>query len=284
MTQTLHLPDVTLCVVSTREPELGALSLQRSMKGVRYASVIMVSPPDFTVTLKDVSKIVIARFASIREYSAFLLEDLSECIKSSHVLLVQWDGFVVNPTVWQADFLQYDYIGAVWPQFDDGMNVGNGGFSLRSRRLLRALQGPDIELSHPEDVCICRINRRRLESKYGIRFAPEDVARQFSFEREKPSRTTFGFHGLFAFPQIMPDDELLEFVQKMPPAILGGRDTLDLCKALLLAPSPLRLNVIDVICSRLPLAHALSPAWMGIRAKAAMQYKSSKRAQNTIAR
>ena len=31
-----------------------------------------------------------------------------------------------------------DYIGAPWPHFRDGHNVGNGGFSLRSRRLLEA--------------------------------------------------------------------------------------------------------------------------------------------------
>jgi hypothetical protein len=50
---------------------------------------------------------------------------------------------------------------------------GNGGFSLRSRRLLQALQDPRIALSVVEDETICRTFRPLLERDYGIRFAGE---------------------------------------------------------------------------------------------------------------
>ena len=57
------------------------------------------------------------------------------------MLLIQWDGYVVNPEAWDPAFLGCDYLGAKWYWHDDGMRVGNGGFSLRSRRLLDALAG-----------------------------------------------------------------------------------------------------------------------------------------------
>jgi hypothetical protein len=84
------------------------------------------------------------------------------------VLLVQWDGYVCNPDAWDPAFLDCDYIGAKWFWHNDAMRVGNGGFSLRSRRLLEALQDPRIALSVVEDETICRTFRPLLERDYGI--------------------------------------------------------------------------------------------------------------------
>ena len=46
------------------------------------------------------------------DYSNFLIFELFKYIKTSHVLIVQWDGFIINPKKWQKNFLLYDYIGA----------------------------------------------------------------------------------------------------------------------------------------------------------------------------
>ena len=62
-----------------------------------------------------------------------------------------------NPAAWDAAFLDCDYLGAKWFWHNDGMRVGNGGFSLRSRRLLLALQDPRIDLVEAEDTAICRM-------------------------------------------------------------------------------------------------------------------------------
>jgi hypothetical protein len=80
------------------------------------------------------------------------------------------------------------------------MNVGNGGFSLRTRRLMEIVAtDPAITAYHPEDLKICRHYRPYLEREYAIRFAPDDVARRFSIEGYKQSNRThtteFGFHG-----------------------------------------------------------------------------------------
>ena len=33
-------------------------------------------------------------------------------IKTSHVLIVQWDGYIINSKKWDSRFLNFDYIGA----------------------------------------------------------------------------------------------------------------------------------------------------------------------------
>lgn len=128
---------------------------------------------------------------------------------SSHILLCQSDGFPVNPHRWNPAWLHFDYIGAPWPRhliaakYRDACPVGNGGFSLRSRRLLdacKALPWPSDPVewpSPPEDVVICQHYRKTLEEQ-GIRFAPPEVAAAFSLENETewsiPIEKTFGFH------------------------------------------------------------------------------------------
>jgi len=140
-----------------------------------------------------------APIRSAKEYSRWVCTELYKHVPTSHLLLFQWDGYVRNARAWSHAWLHYDYIGAPW-WHDDGMNVGNGGFSLRSRRLMEIVAtDPAISEYHPEDVKICRRYRPYLESEHGIRFAPEQVARRFSLEGYKqPSRThttEFGFHG-----------------------------------------------------------------------------------------
>jgi hypothetical protein len=113
------------------------------------------------------------------------------------VLIIQSDGYVLDGSAWNDEFLAYDYIGAPW-LYKDHRNVGNGGFSLRSRRLQNILAlDNDITITHPEDEVICRLYRLHLEDKYNIKFAPEQLAHRFSFELHPPQHKTFGFHGEF---------------------------------------------------------------------------------------
>ncbi len=128
-------------------------------------------------------------------YSEFILKSLLSQISSQYVLVVQWDGYMVNPDAWDASFLKFDYIGAQWEWESVGMRVGNGGFSLRSRRLLEALQDPHIVCGPAEDVTICRIFRPLLESDFDIRFADEATADRFAFEAAYPTGRPLHYHG-----------------------------------------------------------------------------------------
>jgi hypothetical protein len=140
------------------------------------------------------------------------------------MLLVQWDGYVVDPSAWSAEFLQYDYLGAKWHWFTDGMTVGNGGFTLRSKRLLDLLASGRlaVDTSINEDVLICRVHRPVLERDYGICFAPESIADRFSYERSPPNGPTFGYHGLWNMWRHVSDAEMVELVELIAPGILSA--------------------------------------------------------------
>ncbi len=90
----------------------------------------------------------IDRLRSKADYGAFVVKSLPNYVQLPYALVVQWDGYVIDPDAWLPEFRHYDYIGAKWTWFKDGLTVGNGGFSLRSQKLLRTLALPRFELSH----------------------------------------------------------------------------------------------------------------------------------------
>ncbi len=193
----LNLPSVTLCAATSVNIPATAAALRACLDQVTFAECLLLTEAKGNVSDKEIRVVPIARLDSSRAYSEFMLKRLVDHIRTPHCLIVQWDGFVLDASKWDDGFLAYDYIGAPWPQSDSAYSVGNGGFSLRSRRLLEACRDPGFVAGHPEDLAICRLNRRSLESRHGIRFADHAAAERFAFERSAPSQPTFGFHGVF---------------------------------------------------------------------------------------
>lgn len=213
----LDLPGVTLCCIDTANHALALRALDRSRAGIRFARTLFIT--DRPCADSQIEVAIVGRLDSREAYSRFVLKSLIAHVATPHVLLVQWDGYVVNPDAWLADFLACDYIGARWFWHNDGMCVGNGGFSLRSRKLLEALQDPRIELTEAEDVTICRAFRPLLEREHAIRFATEPLADLFAFEAAYPIGRPFGFHGLFNFCRIAASEELAALVPLFTPEI-----------------------------------------------------------------
>lgn len=149
----------------------------------------------------DPRVVSIAPIISKEEYSYFVVKHLNDYIDTDFVLVIQHDGFILNPDAWTDEFLNYDYIGAPW--WEEGkFIVGNGGFSLRSKKLHELLQKDvliQMQPGDPEDWFISVIKREYLESK-GVRFAPIELAKQFSLESNEVLgvewTNQFGFHGL----------------------------------------------------------------------------------------
>ncbi|EAQ29026.1 hypothetical protein NAP1_15543 [Erythrobacter sp. NAP1] len=146
--------------------------------------------------------VAIEPIVSSEAYSRFILDDLAQHIETDHCLIVQWDGHVIDARQWHDEFLEYDYIGASWPQFDDGHDVGNGGFSLRSKGLMQACSSSEFQPHHPEDIAICRTNRPLLEAQ-GFRFASAEIADRFAAERAGEPESSFGYHGIFLMPRAL---------------------------------------------------------------------------------
>jgi hypothetical protein len=194
--QRLELPTVTLCAVTSVNVTATLDALRTSSDQIDFAKSILFTDADI-LSDRSVNVVQIDRLSSSSAYSDFLLHELVDHIGTSHCLIVQWDGFVVDAAAWDPRFLDFDYIGAPWPQFHDGRTVGNGGFSLRSRRLMEACRTSGFRAEHPEDIAICRTNRRFLEQEHAIRFADEATAERFAYERTLPTGAAFGFHGVF---------------------------------------------------------------------------------------
>lgn len=195
----LQLPTVTLVAVTSVNLEATCAALARCLDQVEFADCLfMTHENELGSQLPNgVRQVPIEPIHSAAEYSEFLLRRLADKVTTDHVLVIQWDGFILDAKAWHDRFLDFDFIGASWPQFNDDHQVGNGGFSLRSRRLLLACQDDSFLAGHPEDIAICRTNRHFLEQKHGIRFADLETARHFSYEREPRRGSTFGFHGVF---------------------------------------------------------------------------------------
>ena len=235
----LALPQVTLCIVDTRAPALAAQSLQHSMAGIDFGRVLLFChawvPP---APLPGIEVVDIAEITSGADYSRFVLRELPVHIHTPFVLITQWDGFVRTPEAWTDEFLQWDYLGAVWPDQPAGRNVGNGGFSLRSQRLLKAGLDPFITEFHPEDLMLGRTYRARLEEDHGVRFAPPELARRFAFENHAPRGPVFGFHGPYNLPRVLDEATLLSWLPQLPDAFFRSRDARRLARAMLARRMP----------------------------------------------
>jgi ADP-heptose:LPS heptosyltransferase len=193
-----NLNKVTLiCVDCSRYGEAVA-AINKSMEQCDFAAVKFLT--DIKLEINGIEVIKILPIKSKEEYSRFIIKELYKYLDTEFCLVIQHDGYVLNGKSWQDEFLNYDYIGAPW-LYSDGKNVGNGGFSLRSRLLQIFLANDEfIEATDPEDQAIGRLYRDYLIKTYGIRFAPEDLADQFAYELRTPIYDTFGFHGRFHKP------------------------------------------------------------------------------------
>lgn len=224
-----RLSGVTLVAATSVALKATVAALRRSLEEVEFAEALLLSdvpPPEIH---PEIAWRRIDRIASRTDYSRFMLRDLAGHIATPHALCVQWDGFVLNGAAWTPEFLDYDYIGAPWPHFDDACNVGNGGFSLRSKRLLEACRTLSFNPQDGEDVIICRLERRRLEER-GILFAPDNVARKFSYERMRPNGDEFGFHGIFNLVDHIPPAEALSLLKALEPSMLARNERWELLR------------------------------------------------------
>lgn len=195
-----NLDNITLVCIDTKN-RLESLSVMKKMSRlIKFNKSIY-----FTNQIekqKDIEIVNIADINGIRgdgSYSHFCVKELPKYIETDFCLVVQHDGFILNPDKWTDEFLEYDYIGAAWPGGYYVNRVGNGGFSLRSKKFLDA--GLDIfensSIMENEDLLIC-VHKYEDYVQRGIKYAPVDLAVKFSIEDIIPeikSMDTFGFHG-----------------------------------------------------------------------------------------
>lgn len=228
-TQRLSLPQVTLCAATSVNVKATLRALEVSLAQIDFATCKLFTEAPVQSSHPGIEVVTIQRLVSSEAYSDFLLSQMVDHIHTSHCLVAQWDGHVLDAQRWRPEFLEYDYIGASWPQFEDGHDVGNGGFSLRSRRLMEECREAQFHPSHPEDVAIGRTNRPWLEER-GLRFASRQLADLFSTERAGDLKTSFGYHGVWNMPSAIGVEEFYRLYGDLDDRAAIKRDFLSILK------------------------------------------------------
>lgn len=236
----LKLPDVTLLSVTSVGVEDTVEALRFSSRAIEFGAVKPLSPtrPD---TLPPGIEHVVVPPMDLTGYSRFVLGQLYRHFDTSHCLIVQADGFVISPGLWRDDFLACDYIGAPWDEFIavgvanqvrtmrlDRNRVGNGGFSLRSRRFMELAATIDFDRVvaplRSEDFILCHHVYPGMCAR-GMKYASLELAATFAME--SPDRplgqrldNVFGFHGKHLLAEVLaalPDNDFAALRRRLSP-------------------------------------------------------------------
>jgi len=222
----IELPNVTLISIDTTDDLSGTLNaVYTSMKGINFGNVKIITTKE---QIKNNSSLTNENFIfeesvvdikNYKDYNHYVIYNLHNHVNTSHCLLVQPDGFVLFPEKWDNSWLEYDYIGAPWAYVEDAYidpfgnhhRVGNGGFSLRSRKFLEVPTKvevpwetnnsnfywmPEGVVNYHEDGNVC-VHNRHIFIEQGCKYAPVEVAVRFSQETRVPECDgiiPFGFH------------------------------------------------------------------------------------------
>ena len=213
MKKKLKLPNVSLLAIAhKKDVDQTQISMKISSENIKFGAVKLLTSAQPKIKYPDIEYVPIKPM-NLEEFNKTMIEDLHKHFETTHCLFVQADSFVVNYKLWKDEFLKYDYIGAPWSDelvINENLvlnvkknPVGNGGFSLRSRKLLRTTAKIDYDsLKFPlksEDVVVCHYLYDKMIEE-GIKFAPPKLASQFSIENVnnlygQNLDSVFGFHG-----------------------------------------------------------------------------------------
>ncbi len=213
MKKKLKLPNVSLLAIAhKKDVDQTQISMKISSENIDFGAIKLLTSAQPKIKYPDIEYVPIKPM-NLEEFNKTMIEDLHKHFETTHCLFVQADSFVVNYKLWKDEFLKYDYIGAPWSDelvINENLvlnvkknPVGNGGFSLRSRKLLQTTAKIDYDsLKFPlksEDVVVCHYLYDKMIEE-GVKFAPPKLASQFSIENVnnlygQNLDSVFGFHG-----------------------------------------------------------------------------------------
>lgn len=223
----LHLPSVTLLAIDCVTPGKTCMAIHFSTRWVKFGRMVlltdkrrhqMIEPriDGLEIIHHEQSDRKVAPYPGHPPIAIDYERDLmmlskDYCEEDGHVLQIEWDSAILNHRAWWEGWLDYSFIGAPWishhdigwPPCTEANNVGNFGFSLKSKRFCElmaeayqnALTDPDLlrQAHGGSDRFICRTMRPYFESQ-GIVFAPEEEAARFSCEN-RIYCSEFAIHG-----------------------------------------------------------------------------------------
>lgn len=127
----LQLPDVTIIIADGLNAHRAQKVLDHCTSLCDFGAVKLLTH----LPIDSPYRVEIMPLKSLVAYSIWCLTEMHKHFDTSHVLIVQRDGWILNPLSWNNDWLNYDYVAPLFVQHDD---VGSGGFSMRSKAIMEA--------------------------------------------------------------------------------------------------------------------------------------------------
>jgi hypothetical protein len=195
----IDLSNIDLISVNCVDPENSVRAILHSSKDIKFGSLKLFAhykPSNITANIEfiEIPK------QTHHTMNWFHLNELPKHINNEFMLSIHADGFVINAEKWLPEFLEYDYIGAPWPDLAwcNKNRVGNGGFVLKSKKFMNIEQTLPNTNAH-NDVLVTNTYFDYF-TYHGCKYAPVEVAAKFSLEHAVPEceydlNNTFGFHG-----------------------------------------------------------------------------------------
>src|SRR5665647_302745 len=90
----IDLTDVTVCAVDSANVRPAAMALNRSAARCRFADSVLFSHEPASGSFRTIRT---DKIESTTAYSHFVFKRLPMVIETPFVLVVQWDGFVIDP-------------------------------------------------------------------------------------------------------------------------------------------------------------------------------------------
>lgn len=207
----LNLKNIDLIAISSDKPVETIKSINYSSQGIEFGSIKFITHIKkedlFDANTDNIEFLKIDEITSHQEYNDFCLS-LKKYTSNDFILLVQNDSFVTNLDKWTDEFLEYDYIGAPWTHqqaldWNLKNRVGNGGFSLRSKKFLEYSSLFNSCRGTHEDGFLTNWTWNQSQ-EFGIKFPNPELALQFSIEKIEDvylPENHFGFHGNHIYKQ-----------------------------------------------------------------------------------
>ena len=205
----LPLKDVTLLAISSIQIDATIDAIGKSCQDIEFGKVKLISHKRPENLPRFISFEECPEIRNIMDYNHYVFKDLEKHVDTSHCLMIQYHAYILNASVWNDKWLEYDYCGAPWKVLPntyianngERVRVGNGGFSLRSKKILEAPKILGLELSqeqgwyNEDGNLVCYFRKELLD--YGIKYMPLEDAVTFSYENtveENAWVKPFGFH------------------------------------------------------------------------------------------
>ena len=104
----LNLNNITLLCMSSVSIDLSIKALLRSSEKINFGDIKFVSHEKPLNLDNKIKFCYIDKINSLDDYSYKMIYQLDKYVDTDYVLVIQSDGYVINPHLWQDNFLNYD--------------------------------------------------------------------------------------------------------------------------------------------------------------------------------